>query len=403
MRYGLVFHSTTLRYLYKNILNRKFLQFQTKPIKLLSNVESFRDIYDIPLDYEPLSRHFQLIKEEYESILKEQSNEHSKRLDELKSILHLIQEIESTKNDLVELESLKKSVEPSDKTLRSAIDVESRNFMTRLNSLKCQIFDSLVPSEYIDKKDITLEITAGVGGKESTLFAKDLFDMYCNFSKWKGWSYQILQYDKSDLDGLRSGVISVIGNDPGRFFKFEGGVHRVQRVPKTERHGRIHTSVCTVAILPHPSDVEIKLDPKDLLIETKRASGAGGQHVNTTESCVRVTHLPSGVMVERQTEREQHINKKLALEAIRSILYQKQLQEEESKQHSNRKLQIGTGARSEKVRTYNYIQDRITDHRIGENIYGMEEFLKGQQKFEKLVMMLLDFSKLERLLEILHH
>ncbi|GIY47218.1 peptide chain release factor 1-like, mitochondrial [Caerostris extrusa] len=225
------------------------------------------------------------------------------------------------------------------------------------------LFQLIIPIDVVDDKDIIMELSAGVGGQEAMLFAKDLFDMYCHYARWKGWNAEILKYDSTGIGGIRSAHIAINGQNAFKVFKYESGVHRVQRVPKTEKAGRIHTSTMTVAVLPQPSEIEVVIHPNDIELEFKRSSGAGGQHVNTTDSCVRIYHKPSGIVTECQMERNQHRNRELAMKSLRAKLYERQLEAIIKETTSSRKLQVGTAGRSEKVRTYNFPQDRITDHR----------------------------------------
>ncbi|XP_066452066.1 peptide chain release factor 1-like, mitochondrial isoform X4 [Eleutherodactylus coqui] len=259
----------------------------------------------------------------------------------------------------------------------------------------------LLAKEEADHSDLILEVTAGVGGQEAMLFTAEIFDMYRRYATYKNWSFDILGYYYSDLGGVRHATASVGGYDAYRHLKYEGGVHRVQRVPKTEKQGRIHTSTMTVAILPQPSEIHLVINPKDLRIDTKRASGAGGQHVNTTDSAVRIVHLPTGVVSECQQERSQIKNKEIAMKVLHAKLYNMKLEEQGSKRQSSRKIQVGTKGRSEKIRTYNFPQDRITDHRIGMSVHNIDKFLFGNELLDETIQALSDFSDYESLKEII--
>ncbi|KAF4518848.1 hypothetical protein B566_EDAN006699 [Ephemera danica] len=226
-----------------------------------------------------------------------------------------------------------------------------------------------------DPNSLVLEVTAGVGGQEAMLFAAELLDMYQGYIAYRGWEHDRAEIDLSELGGLRHGTLSVNGRDCFTDLRQEGGVHRVQRVPKTEKSGRLHTSTVTVAVLPQPSEVAITLNPKDLKIETKRSSGAGGQHVNTTDSCVRLTYLPTGMVVECQTERSQVQNKAKAMQWLRARLFQQKLETQQADIRGNRKQQVGSSFRSEKIRTYNFPQDRVTDHRVGVTMHNLKGFM----------------------------
>nr|XP_055025492.1 peptide chain release factor 1-like, mitochondrial isoform X3 [Misgurnus anguillicaudatus] len=249
--------------------------------------------------------------------------------------------------------------------------------------------------------DMVLEITAGVGGQEAMLFTAEIFDMYQNFASFNGWGFEVLEVMSSELGGVRHATASISGPLSYKKLKFEAGVHRVQRVPKTEKQGRMHTSTMTVAVLPQPTEISFTINPKDLRIETKRASGAGGQHVNTTDSAVRLLHLPTGIVAECQQERSQIKNKEKAMTLLRAKLYSARLEEETSKRYNARKLQIGTRGRSEKIRTYNFSQDRITDHRIGKTIHDVHGFLQGEELLEEMIVSLQQFSEQESLMDIL--
>ncbi|XP_065588644.1 peptide chain release factor 1-like, mitochondrial isoform X2 [Cyrtonyx montezumae] len=246
-----------------------------------------------------------------------------------------------------------------------------------------------------------MEVTAGVGGQEAMLFTSEIFDMYRRYAAYKKWKFEILEYFPSEIGGLRHAVASIAGLDAYKYMKFEGGVHRVQRVPKTEKQGRIHTSTMTVAILPQPTEMMLKINPKDLRIETKRASGAGGQHVNTTDSAVRIVHIPTGVTSECQQERSQIRNKEKAMQMLYAKLYNIKLEEETKKRNSVRKIQIGTKGRSEKIRTYNFPQDRITDHRISRSVHHTECFMLGEEMLDEMIQSLKEYADYESLMEII--
>ncbi|KFM73929.1 Peptide chain release factor 1-like, mitochondrial, partial [Stegodyphus mimosarum] len=303
--------------------------------------------------------------------------------------MHDIDQINAELKELEEFISELK--EKEDEFLSTALS-EKETLNTHIEHLKNEILDLLIPIDVVDDKDIIMELSPGVGGQEAMLFTKDMCDMYCHFADWKGWSYEILKYDATDIGGLRSAHISVTGPNAFKILKYECGVHRVQRVPKTEKAGRIHTSTMTVAVLPQPTEIDIVINPRDLEFEYKHSSGAGGQNVNKTESCVRITHKPSGIVVENQMERSQHRNKEMALKILRAKLYERELENILKETTSNRKLQIGTAARSEKVRTYNFLQDRITDHRAHINIFGVESFFRGEENLDMLLQKLQKWS-----------
>uniref|UniRef100_A0A8C2UXY0 Peptide chain release factor 1-like, mitochondrial n=1 Tax=Chinchilla lanigera TaxID=34839 RepID=A0A8C2UXY0_CHILA len=270
-----------------------------------------------------------------------------------------------------------------------------------ITQLKHQIILLLVPSEETDDKDLILEVTTGVGGQEAMLFTAEMFEMYQQYAAFKRWHFETLEYFPSEKGGLRHASASIGGSEAYKLMKFEGGVHRVQRVPRTEKQGRIHTSTMTVAILPQPTEINLVINPKDLRIDTKRASGAGGQHVNTTDSAVRIVHLPTGIVSECQEERSQLRNKELAMKKLCAKLYSMHLEEETSKRYNARKIQIGTKGRSEKIRTYNFPQNRVTDHRINKSLHDLETFMQGNYLLDELIQSLKDYADYESLVEII--
>ncbi len=261
--------------------------------------------------------------------------------------------IEMAKKDLYDLEAQKKKYE---------------------NTLK--IF--LLPKDEDDEKNAIVEIRAGTGGLEASLFCSDLFKMYEKLSSKKKWKLEIISISKSDAGGFKEVIFSVTGSDIYSYLKFESGVHRVQRIPETETQGRVHTSAATVAVLPEAEEVDIQIKETDLRIDVFRAGGPGGQSVNTTDSAVRITHLPSGVVVSQQDEKSQHKNKAKALKILRSRVYEAEKRKKDQERSSNRRSQIGTGDRSERIRTYNFPQGRVTDHRINLTLHKLDEFLSGE-------------------------
>jgi peptide chain release factor 1 len=245
----------------------------------------------------------------------------------------------------------------------------------------------LVPKDPYDDSNIFLEVRAGTGGDEAAIFAGDLFRMYARFAESKGWEVEVLSESPGEHGGYKEIISRVVGRGAYSLLKFESGTHRVQRVPATEAQGRIHTSACTVAILPELAEVEaVELNPADLRIDTFRASGAGGQHVNKTDSAIRITHIPSGLVVECQDERSQHKNRSRAMSLLRARLLANEREKQASQQAQSRKLQVGSGDRSERIRTYNFPQGRVTDHRINLTLYKLDDIMKGQ--IEELVQAL---------------
>jgi peptide chain release factor 1 len=266
----------------------------------------------------------------------------------------------------------------SDPEIRELAEEELGRANAEMADLERDIQLLLLPGDPDDDKNIFIEVRAGTGGDEAGLFAGDLFRMYSRYAESRGWAIEIMSASPSDQGGYREIIARVEGRGAFSRLKFESGTHRVQRVPETESQGRIHTSACTVAILPEQEDVEsVAIQPADLRIDTFRASGAGGQHVNTTDSAIRITHLPSGIVVECQDERSQHKNKARALSLLSARLLEAEQSRQTQEQAESRKLQVGSGDRSQRIRTYNYPQGRVTDHRIGLTLYKLDELVSG--------------------------
>ena len=282
------------------------------------------------------------------------------------------------RSNQVALDNAKTMLKDSDRDIRELAAEEMEDSRQRLEALETELQKLLLPKDPADKSNIFLEIRAGTGGEEAALFSADLMRMYSRYAENANWQIELLNTTESDLDGYKAITMRVIGQGAYSRLKFESGAHRVQRVPETESQGRIHTSACTVAILPEAGEInEVEINPNDLRTDTFRASGAGGQHVNKTDSAIRITHLPSGIVVECQDERSQHKNRARAM----SLLQAKLLAAEKAKQASeiaeNRRNLIGSGDRSERIRTYNFPQGRVTDHRIGLTLYRLEEIMQG--------------------------
>ncbi|XP_018496794.1 peptide chain release factor 1-like, mitochondrial [Galendromus occidentalis] len=253
----------------------------------------------------------------------------------------------------------------------------------------------ILPYELQDTDEILVEFSAGVGGQEAMLFNSDLFKMYSSYARNAGWGVNVVEFAESESGGLRSGTLHLCGANVGRHMKFESGVHRVQRTPKTERGGRIHTSTATVAVLACPAEIDDEIDPKDLIMKFKRAGGPGGQHVNKTESAVQILHTPSGIMVEADIERSQLMNKEAAMKKLRAKLFDLKVSKEANRVRSERKLQVGTAGRSEKIRTYNFAQDRVTDHRAGISVHNLQECLAGGSALSRLIEALQEAHRIE--------
>ena len=300
----------------------------------------------------------------------------SKEYSELTPIVDGIEKLHRARDELASLADIAGSSEDSE--LRQLAEEELRELRERLPGLDQQVKLALLPKDADDQRNAILEVRAGTGGDEAALFAAELFRMYQRYAALRGWRFEILDLSETGLGGFKEATASISGRDVFARLKFESGVHRVQRVPETEAAGRIHTSAATVAVLPEAEEVDIRIDERELRIDVFRASGPGGQSVNTTDSAVRITHIPTGLVVIQQDEKSQHKNKAKALKVLRSRLYDMERQARDSARAADRKSQVGTGDRSERIRTYNFPQGRVTDHRINLTLYKIDKVMSGE-------------------------
>ena len=300
----------------------------------------------------------------------------SREFSELGPVIDAIKTYRATGAEIAELDAMIADAS-TDAEMRKMAEVEKTALTARHEALEKQIRLALIPKDAMDDHDAILEIRAGTGGDEAALFAGDLFRMYERYAAKQGWKTEVLSLSEGSKGGLKEVIAEVHGRGVFAKLKFESGVHRVQRVPDTETQGRIHTSAATVAVLPEVEDVDIQIKDDDLKIDTMRAQGAGGQHVNKTESAIRITHIPSGTIVFVQEERSQHKNKAKALKMLRAKLYDEQRSKLDKERSADRKSQVGSGDRSERIRTYNYPQGRITDHRINLTLYKLPAAMEG--------------------------
>ncbi len=327
-----------------------------------------------------------LMEQKYEEISQKLSDPsvisdnklYSQLMREFKNMTPIIEKFREYKKAQESLNEAQEILNSSDdKDFREMAQAEYEESKEKISSCTEELKILLLPKGPNDDKNVIIEIRGGAGGEEASLFANSLYRMYTMYAESKGWKQEILNANPTELGGFKEISFSIEGSGAYSRLKYESGVHRVQRVPETESQGRIHTSTVTVAVLVEADEVELEINPADLSIDYFRASGAGGQHINKTESAVRITHIPTGIVVECQDERSQHKNKDKAMKVLRSRIYEGMLREQNEKIASERKMQVGTGDRSERIRTYNYPQGRFTDHRINLTIYRLEDLLNG--------------------------
>ncbi|MEQ9638460.1 MAG: peptide chain release factor 1 [Alphaproteobacteria bacterium] len=266
----------------------------------------------------------------------------------------------------------------ADPEMRDLADAEAAELSDKVESAEQELKVLLLPRDEADERSAILEIRAGTGGEEAALFAGDLLKMYQRYAEAHGWRFEVMSLSESDMGGMREAVVSITGRGVFARLKYESGVHRVQRVPETEAQGRIHTSAATVAVLPEAEEIDVSIDPKDLRVDTYRSQGAGGQHVNTTDSAIRITHMPSGIVVACQDEKSQHKNRAKAMKILLARLYETEREARDTERAESRRSQVGSGDRSERIRTYNFPQNRITDHRVELTLYKLDKFITGE-------------------------
>ncbi|WP_419575882.1 peptide chain release factor 1 [Ruminococcus sp.] len=343
-------------------------------------------------------RYSELSQRLYEPSVAADPEQYQKTMKELKSIEEIVLTYREYKQAVKSQdESIEILEESGDSDLKELAQLELDDAKQNIEELSEKLKILLLPKDPNDERNVIVEIRGGAGGEESALFSAVLFRMYSMYAEKKGYKVEIVNANETELGGYKEISFMIEGEGAYSRFKYESGVHRVQRVPETESQGRVHTSTTTVAVLPEAEDVELEIDPKDLKIDTFRSSGAGGQHINKTSSAIRITHLPTGTVVECQDERSQYKNKDKALKVLKSRLLKEKQDKQASEIAANRKSQVGTGDRSERIRTYNYPQGRLTDHRIGLTLYKLEDILNGN--LDEVIDALVTADRAEKLKE----
>ena len=321
----------------------------------------------------------------------------AKEYAELTPIVGVIEDLHKTQAEMADLDEL--ISRDQDAELRALAADERADLAKKLPGFEHRLKLLLVPRDEADARDAILETRAGTGGEEAALFAAELFRMYLRYAETRGWKFEVMQVSETGLGGLKEATASIRGKDVFARLKFESGVHRVQRVPATEASGRIHTSAATVAVLPEAEEIDVQIEARDLRIDVFRSRGPGGQSVNTTDSAVRITHIPTGIVVVQQDEKSQHKNKAKAMRVLRARVFDRERAAQEAERAARRKDQIGTGDRSERIRTYNFPQNRVTDHRIGLTLHKLDEVLSGEA-LDEIIEALMAEDQAERLVAV---
>ena len=344
-------------------------------------------------------RNFSNLEEKLNNLSSDNFSDYAKLSKEYSDLKPLIDKINHLFKCEKEVKDLDELLISEDEEIKAEAINEKNILLEKKQKIEEEIKVLLIPKDISDEKNAIVEIRAGTGGEEAALFASDLFRMYLKFSELHNWKCEVMDISETDHDGIKEVILNISGESVFGTLKFESGTHRVQRVPETESGGRIHTSAATVAVLPEASDIDVDVLEKDLRIDIFRSSGPGGQSVNTTDSAVRITHIPTGVVSQCQDEKSQHKNKAKALKVLRSRIYELERQKKDEERALSRKSQVGSGDRSERIRTYNFPQGRVTDHRISLTLYKLEQILDGEN-LEEIISALVTDDNMKKLSEL---